>query len=163
MKNHETNTIKESWSYMNKINILDSLVLHDCVIEGLEWNENNLILYFENIDVLPTHPNNPYKVAKRGEQAKLTFKNCIATKIIRYDSNKPQNSDIIEMNLEDFIIDFEVLEVKRRNNDNNKLIYTVFGQCAFELNNDFGEFTLTFESVTVKWEKLKEDSWFVNF
>ncbi len=90
----------------NNINSdLDHLSLHDCIIEDFEWNNKELVLYFEYIDVLHTHPNNPYDTAKCGEHSKLTFKNCVISKVIRYDTSKvtkrisdASDTEIVDMN-----------------------------------------------------------------
>lgn len=151
---------------MNEVNYktdLDHLYLHDCIIEDLEWDGKDLILYFESIDVLPEYSNNPFENAKCAEQAKIVFKNCIATNAIKYGADKIKGSDVVKMNLQDLAIDFEILKVEYQNIIDKKYIYTVTGQCSFELNSDFGEFTLGFESIDVEWERLEEDSWFLDF
>ncbi len=140
---------------------LDHLYLQDCIIDNFEWAGKNLTLYFESVDVLSTHPDNPFDVAKCGEGASLIFKNCIATNVIRHDSDKPKNADIIKMNLEDLVLDFEILEVKYQSTMDGKPVYKFHGQCSYELNSDFGEFTLCFESVRAQWTELEADSWFV--
>ena len=45
-------------------NTLEYLSLHDCIIEAARIENGDLILDFEHIDVLSTHPLNPNGEAK---------------------------------------------------------------------------------------------------
>ncbi|WP_430883313.1 hypothetical protein [Fusibacter sp. JL216-2] len=97
----------------------------------------------------------------------MIFKNCKVTDVFRSDtSNVASTKDqsvLVKMSFEEFIIDFEVLEVKFQRSFDKKKIYKIFGQCAYENNSDFGEFTISFDSVDIDWSDLTEDSWFVGF
>lgn len=146
---------------------LDHLSLQDCIVDELQWDNGNLILYFESIDVLPSHPLNSNDMAKCAEDSQLIFKNCKVSNIIRYDSTNQTKADdepeAVEMAFDDFIIDFEVLEVKFERALGNKKVYKIVGQCAYDYNSDFGEFTITFDAVDIEWANLEDDSWFVDF
>lgn len=152
----------------NEVNSnLDYLSLQDCIVDDVQWENKDLILHFEAIDVLPTYPENPYDVAKCAEDAMLRFKNCKVSNVLQYESGESRDASdtakAVEMSFEAFIIDFEILEVKYQSSFDKKRIYKIFGQCAYEHDSDFAEFTISFDSVAIEWSNLEEDSWFVGF
>lgn len=152
----------------NEVNSnLEHLSLQDCIVDHVQWENKDLIFHFETIDVLPTHPDNPHDVAKCAEDATLRFKNCRVSNVLRCESSELEdaagNAKPVDMSFEAFIIDFEVLEVKYQSSFDKKRIYKIFGQCAYEHDSDFAEFTVSFDSVEAEWSNLEEDSWFVGF
>lgn len=138
---------------------LEYLNLQDCIIDGGQWSAKTLILHFESIDVLGEHPKNTYDIAKCAEDAQLIFTNCKVSNVQRIDDD----ANPIEMSFQDLITDFEIFDVTYQRDFDKKMIYKITGQCSFEHDSDFGEFTLTFDSVDIEWESLEDDSWFVDF
>ncbi len=56
-------------------NTLEHISFHDCKIIKTELYNNNLILYFDYLDILKTHPNNKTGKAKKTDNALLCFEN----------------------------------------------------------------------------------------
>ncbi|CAH1202267.1 hypothetical protein PAECIP111891_02099 [Paenibacillus allorhizoplanae] len=69
-------------------NKIDHLSLHDSVIDKAYVNENELILEFDHLDVLVTHPLNPYPVAKSSGKAAIIFELFEMVQSILYDTSK---------------------------------------------------------------------------
>lgn len=49
-------------------NTLDYLSLHDCMCKKLFFKENQLVFNMEWMEVLDTHPLNPFKTAHRSDE-----------------------------------------------------------------------------------------------
>jgi hypothetical protein len=152
-------------------NTLEYLSLHDCIIEAARIENGDLILDFEHIDVLSTHPLNPNGEAKYTGKASLMFKNFEVLKSFVYDtSNVHKNVIHVEedaskvcVDILNLAIDFEVLDLKKIDITETNYSYEFGGNCSSEFNSDFGVFILRFDSVLVCWNDLLEDAWFVGF
>jgi hypothetical protein len=151
-------------------NTIEHLSLHDCMIEDAKITNSNLILEFEHIDVLDTHPLNPYGVAKCTGKASLIFENYSVLQSHFFDTRGIKKRIIVEEDARktdvailDLTSGFEVLEVKRLEENNDFSVCKFFGECSNTLNSDFGEFTLKFKNVLICWDELNEDAWFVDF
>ncbi len=158
------------YKYISK-DTLEYLSLHDCIIQSTKFEKDNLTLDFEHIDVLPSHPNNPYDVAKYTGKASLIFQNCEVLKSFIYDTRFIKKSVIqvekdaqkVNIDIINLATDFEVLDMKMIEKNGISYVYEFGGNCSNELGSDFGVFILKFDMVLICWNELINDAWFVGF
>lgn len=152
-------------------NTLEHISLHDCIIKNASIEGGNLALEFENIDVLNTHPLNPYDVAKCSRKASLIFENFEVIKALVYDTrdvtkrkiNVEEDANITNVEISELAIDFEVLHLTEIEVTDKHFIFEFGGLASFKFHSDFALFVLKFDCVLVCWNELLNDSWFVDF
>jgi len=74
--------------YKIRFDTLDHISFHDRIIKQAEWENGNLLLYFDRIDVHRTHPDNNTGKAKQTDNALVCFGNVKATKSQWHDDSK---------------------------------------------------------------------------
>ncbi len=142
-----------SWKYQTTNNYFDYLDFHDCIVEDIKIEKDNVTIYFEFIYISKDRPLNPYKVAKSTDKCKLTFYCVKMIKAIIYiDDDKEkevQHTDLDGM---------EFLEVKQQLAD-QYLIYEIFGT-DWKTHN-FCSIKLKAKSFKLEWNEFTEDAWYV--
>ena len=139
--------------------MLEHLSLQDCIIDEIQESGKNLTLILESVHVMADHPQNSFNVAKTAEEVRLTFTNYKISDVKRTDDDLSP----VEIKFEDMVSDFEIFEVTYLRAFDKKKFYKFTGQCSFEHDSDFGEFVISFDSVSIEWDCLEDDAWFVDF
>lgn len=69
-------------------NTFEHISFHDCIIKQLEWDNGNLVLHFDWLDMLKTHPANDTGKAKQTDNALVCFENVKVIKSEWHDDAK---------------------------------------------------------------------------
>jgi len=152
-------------------NTLEYIHLHDCVISNVIISDAMLILEFRHIDVLPEHPLNYYYNAKCTSNAALIFEDFEVIESILFDTSGikkkhiivEQDADKISIDIKDPAMEFEVLLVEKKPEQEHYFIYEFHGIASHKYKSEFGMFTLKFNNVKVCRNELVSNSWFVNW
>lgn len=155
------------YQYVSK-NMLEQLSLHDCVIDKAYINENELILEFDHLDVLETHPLNPYPVAKYSGKAAIIFESFDLVQSILYDTSMvskkhikvEEDAEILDIDILELAQEFEVLKVDVKSKI-SPFVYEFHGTASLKYRAEFGSFIIECHSVKICWNELLEDAWFV--
>lgn len=151
-------------------NTIDYLSLHDCIIENAKIENNTLVLELGHVDVLDTHPNNPYSVAKCADNVLFHFEKFSVITSEFSDTSKVNkriiqkgDATVTQVEILKLANGFEVLQVKKLEENEGYNTYQFFGVCSKKFGNDFGEFEIKSQRVLIGWDELGDDAWFVGF
>lgn len=152
---------------VKSLNTLNYISLHDCIINHVEWQNDNLTIYFDWIDVMKTHPANCTGKAKRAYNTAIIFEHVNETYCFYYDLSRafeegkrinkqsytvPQDAEKFISTIAERCKNVEVDDANERREDNIN-----YWSCSCQ--NDT-EFEITFSNVWVCFNALSEDSWF---
>jgi hypothetical protein len=143
---------------------MNYLALHDCEINHAEWNGCDLLIYFDWIDVLKSHPCNDTGKAMIAENSALRFENVKVLKSVIYDMQRAidemkrtgrkscsaNEADIIETDIIELCEDFLVLQVGLTF-ENGRYVWNCMGD---------NEFTIECDHIMVCWNDFNGSAWF---
>jgi hypothetical protein len=147
------------------INTLDHVSLHDCIIKNVKFLEKQLIFSFDHIDVLPTHPLNPFEKPKYTDKAVVVFEDAIILESILFDTSNIRHLKAIvverdakkkEMDIIDLAENFEVSKCTQNDSKSDYLIEGF----SWKYQTEFGQFLISCKQVKVYWNELLADAWF---
>ncbi len=135
------------WKYRSQ-NTHDQLSLHDCSCGVFKVTEDKIIMEMEQMEVLATHPNNPYSKAHQSEEGIIEF----------YDVSDVQIETGTFINKA-----LEVLDFNSEKLDTGFQIH-INAIASSEGNTEEDFFSISFKcsSSSVMFNELKDESWFEN-
>lgn len=77
--------------------------------------------------------------------------------------NVSQDAKIIDVEILELAIDFEVLDLTEIEATDKYYIFEFGGQSSVNFHSDFALLALKFDCVLVCWNELLDDAWFVDF
>lgn len=143
------------------INTADHLSLHDCVCKRLCGKDSTLVFDMEWMEVLESHPDNPYDEAHQSGEGKIILKH--PSKIEgKIESANKENvlvfSNAGEIDIQNFeVLTFDVDELP------SGFKLRLYGLFSHNPNYDYIEIDLEFETSEVMFNELGEKSWFVDW
>ena len=146
----------EKW--LRNKNTIEYLSLHDCQCSRLYYADTTLIFEMEWMEVLATHPNNPFDKSYQSTKGKIILLNPVV-EIGRLLTDVSQRDESMS-NIEDVdISDFEVLDFIEESNSNEYKL-KLFGQFDAYSKYDFIQMSIKYSSSKVMFNELTEVSWF---
>lgn len=139
-------------------NTIEYLSLHDCQCSRLYHVDATLIFEMEWMEVLATHPNNPFDKSYQSTEGKIILLNPVVELGIFFTDASQRDESM--SNIEDVdISDFEVLDfIEEANGNEYKL--KLFGQFDAHPKYDFIQMSIKYSSSKVMFNELTEVSWF---
>lgn len=138
-------------------NTIEYLSLHDCQCSRLYHVDTTLIFEMEWMEVLATHPNNPFDKSYQSTEGKIILLNPVVELGIFFTDASQRDESM--NNIEDVdISDFEVLDfIEEANGNEYKL--KLFGQFDAHPKYDFIQMSIKYSSSKVMFNELTEVSW----
>lgn len=151
----------DSYKYFSK-NTLDHFSLHDCVCSRMYFNGSSIILDMEWMEVLSSHPNNPFIKAHQSKEGRLVLENPSLDKctLIPFDEKEKQSrklalNEIDVRNIE--VLSFDV----EADGDGYKLtLYGELDNCQGNAGYAFIDMIIRFSSSQDMFNELAGESWF---
>lgn len=151
----------DSYKYCSK-DTLGLFSFHDCVCSRMFFDGSNIVLDMEWMEVLPSHPNNPYDKAHQSKEGRIVLENPSLDKctLLPWDEKEKQ---IRELNLDEIDIrNFELLSFdEEKDEDCYKVM--LYG----ELDNGQGDTKYAFIDMIVRYSSSQDmfnelggESWF---
>jgi hypothetical protein len=146
-------------------NTLDHVSLHDCIIETVNFVEKQLTFSFDHIDVLPSHPLNPFEKPKYTGKAAVVFEDAVVLESILFDTSDIRHlkaiivetdAKRIEMDIIGLAENFKVSICTQNASDSG---YFIEG-FPWKYQTEFGQIMISCKQVKVYWNKLLADTWF---
>jgi len=150
-------------------NTLNFVSLHDCVIEEVSIENQNLIVTFEHIDVLSDHPMNNTGFSMYTGKAKVRFIDYEINESILYDTSglKGKRQIIVEedaheikLHISELLLDFEVLKNEELQVTEDFFIQRFDGLTSLKYNADFGYCIIKYKKLVIEWNEFIEKAWF---
>lgn len=135
-------------------NTIQHLSLHDCCCKKMYWKETTLILDMEWMEVLASHPDNPFEKAHQSGAGRIVLYDTVIVsgELINDDNSLPMDK-INEVK------DFEILDFDETIND-EKYELSLFGDSVYEPKADFIKMNIKYSSSQVMFNEPGEISWF---
>ena len=135
-------------------NTIQHLSLHDCCCTRMYWDGAILIFEMEWMEVLASHPDNPFDKAHQSGAGRIVLHDpfIVCGKLIDAD-----NQISIDESIE--VKDFEIL-VSDEITNNGKFELSIFGDSVNEPKSDFIEMNIRYSSSEVMFNELGGISWF---
>jgi len=145
--------LMDSYKYISE-NTIQHISLHDCCCSRMHWDESFFILEMEWMEVLASHPDNPFEKAHQSGTGRIILNEAVleSGELIKDDHRKAINT-INE------IKDFEILDFDEIIND-GRFELSLFGDSVREPEADFIKIKVSYPSSTVMFNELGELSWF---
>lgn len=149
----------EQWKYVSK-NTTEFLSLHDCECEHIYYADNRVIMKMDWMEILESHPNNMFPEAHQSGQGIIEL---VEPRIVEciYDKAGVQEgmSDVTQVDFRELeILKFEEIP-KEGGYENSMYMINASKQDVY----DNVSLTIRYKSSIVKFNELKDISWFVNF
>ena len=143
----------DNYKYISE-NTIQHISLHDCCCSRMYWDRANLIFEMEWMEVLASHPDNPFEKAHQsGTGAIVLYDPVIESGELTNGSN---SIPIIELNE---VKDFEIL-IFDENINNARFELSVFGDSVCDPKAEFIEMKINYSSSKVMFNELGDVSWF---
>ena len=145
--------LMDSCKYISE-NTMRHISLHDCCCSRMHWNGSSFILEMEWMEVLASHPDNPFDKAHQSGTGRIILNEAVleSGELIKDDHRTAINT-INE------IKDFEILDFDEIIND-GRFELSLFGDSVGEPEADFIKMKVSYSSSTVMFNDLGEISWF---
>lgn len=147
----------DSYKFVSE-NTIEHLSLHDCQCSRLYYMDSTLVFEMEWMEVLSTHPDNPFDNAYQSTKGKIILKNPIVElgKLITDDiQDDKMLLDIEKIN----IYDFEMLDFNEKISRNDRFL-TLFGILDEHPKYEFIQMKIKYSSSKVMFNELTAVSWF---
>lgn len=147
------------WKY-ESIDTVMHFSLHDCECSRIYNENNNLVMLMEWMEVLETHPDNPYSEAHQSGNGMIELLEC---EIIHLEHNIGEEKILIEsLNEIDFYV-FEVLDfdIEKVQSNYRAKIYMLKTRPQKQFEDISIE--LLFKKSRTRFNELNDVSWFVDF
>ena len=140
----------DNYVYISE-NTIRHLSLHDCCCSRMYWDKTSLVLEMEWMEVLASHPDNPFDKAHRSGSGKIVLHDPVIeyAELTDHDGRIPTNE----------IRDFEILVFDEIVND-DRYELSLFGDGVCEPKADLIQMTIKYSSSEVMFNELCEISWF---
>ncbi len=147
----------KSFKYISE-NTIQHLSLHDCVCSNLSYKNSSLIFEMEWMEVLSTHPNNPFDKAHQSGRGRIVLFDPIIGHG-NLDKWKSNDSTAIMLTEQKEIKNFEILEFNEEK-DKNGFVLSLYG--IFNNNSQFDsiKMKIRYSSSKVMFNDLNAVSWF---
>lgn len=148
---------------------MNLISLHDCNVETILIDGQNLSITFEHIDVLTDHPLNSTGKAMYTGTAMITFIDHEIVESFIYDTTGikgksrivvEEDARKIELHISELLHGFEVLKEEQLEKTDTYIIYRFDGLLFLKYNTDFGYFIIKCKKVIIEWGELLDEAWF---
>lgn len=135
-------------------NTVEHLSLHDCECSAMRFEGADLIFEVEWIEVLATHPDNPFPQAHQSGEGRIVLHGAVIERgeLVKDDENT-SIGDVAQVK------SFEVLSFDEERKDGGFEL-SLFGVFSGVEDADFIEMKIRYSSSTVMFGELGEVSWF---
>ena len=135
-------------------NTVEHLSLHDCECSAVRFEGADLIFEVEWIEVLATHPDNPFPQAHQSGEGRIVLHGAVIERgeLVKDDENT-SIGDVAQVK------SFEVLSFDEERKDGGFEL-SLFGVFSGVEDADFIEMKIRYSSSTVMFGELGEVSWF---
>jgi hypothetical protein len=150
-------------------NTLEFVSLHDCIVEDIKMDKENLVLTFEHIDVLSEHPLNDTGKSMYTGKAQIRFTYYQILESTLYDTSNIQgkNHIIVEKDakkkvipISELLTEFEVLTTEEVESKEHYFIHRFDGITSLKYRADFGYFIIKYKKLFIEWNELIDTAWF---
>ena len=139
-------------------NTIEHLSLHDCDCTAMQFDGGDLVFEVEWIEVLATHPDNPFPQAHQSGRGRIVLHNAVIEQgeLIKGDDDKTPITDASQVN------GFEVLSFDEERTDGGfeLSVLGIFSGFRGAEYADYIEMKIRYSSSTVMFGELGEVSWF---
>ena len=141
-------------------NTIEHLSLHDCDCTAIERDGEDLVFEVEWIEVLATHPDNPFPQAHQSGRGRIVLHGAVIEQgeLIKGDDDKTPIADVAQVK------GFEILQFDEERKDGGfelSLLGVFSGVKNAEY--DYIEMKIRYSSSTVMFSELGEVSWFEQY
>ena len=141
-------------------NTVEHLSLHDCECSAVRFEGADLIFEVEWIEVLATHPDNPFPQAHQSGEGRIVLHGAVIEQgeLIKGDDDKTPIADVAQVK------GFEILQFDEERKDGGfelSLLGVFSGVKNAEY--DYIEMKIRYSSSTVMFSELGEVSWFEQY
>ena len=138
-------------------NTVEHLSLHDCDCSAMRFDGEDLVFEVEWIEVLATHPDNPFPQAHQSGEGRIVLHGAVIERgeLVKDDENTPIG-DVAQVK------GFEVLsfDEERRDGGFELSLLGIFSGFRGAEYADYIEMKIRYSSSTVMFGELGEVSWF---
>ena len=135
-------------------NTIEHLSLHDCGCSVMRFDGDDLILEMQWMEVLATHPDNPFTQAHQSGEGQIVLHGA---HIERGELIKGDKSSPIDKTAQ--VKDFEILALDEEKRDGG-FVLSLYGVFSGADKPDFIEMKIRCSSSAVMFSELGEVSWF---
>ena len=147
------NGLMDSYKYISE-NTIQHISLHDCCCSRMHWDESCLVLEMEWMEVLASHPDNPFDKAHQSGMGRIILNEAVLESgELMKDDHRTAIDTINE------IKDFEILDFDEIIND-GRFELSLFGDSVRESEAEFIKMKVSYSSSIVMFNELGEISWF---
>lgn len=143
----------KTFKYTSK-NTIQHLALHDCFCARMYWDCTYLIFEMEWMEVLASHPDNPFEKAHQSGIGKIVLSDAVINSAALIDGDT-----IHPINKSDEINDFEILKFDEKCKETGYEL-SMFGDSVSNPSADFIEMNITYSESGVMFDGLCDVSWF---
>jgi len=140
------------------LDTVDQLSLHDCECSRLWFDGESLILDMEWMEVLSSHPDNPYDKAHQSTEGRIILTDPVilsGSLTVRGCQEDREIQTLEKLDLGGFeILDFD------GEPDGDRFRLRIFAAFSGSTELEYIELTLTYSSSTVMFSELTTESWF---
>ena len=138
-------------------NTIEHLSLHDCDCSSMQFDGADLVFEVEWIEVLATHPDNPFPQAHQSGEGRIVLHGAVIERgeLVKDDENTPIG-DVAQVK------GFEVLSFDEERKDSGFEL-SLIGVFHGVKDADYIEMKIRYSSSTVMFGELGEVSWFEDF
>lgn len=159
------------YKYVSK-DCMEHINLHDCSVSGYSIFGGDLVLKFEYIYVMHTHPLNTSGISKYTGEACILFEEYSAIDPVYYKYESiPGEKELryvgnVAVDFLTLLNRFEISSEESKIESDGFYNYKFFGDWWHEqtsqllYNCNFSEFHIKCRSITVFWNKFEGDAWF---
>ena len=151
----------DPYKYCSK-DTLDHFSLHDCVCSRMFFDGSNIVLDMEWMEVLSSHPNNPYDKAYQSKEGRFVLENPSLDKcaLLPWDETEEQTR---ELNLDDIDIkNFEILSFDEEEDEGGYklMLYGELDNRQSDNGYAFIDMVVRYSSSQDMFNELVGESWF---
>ncbi len=143
--------------------------MHDCVIEAISIEGQNLSLIFEHINVLSNHPMNNTGLHMYTGRAIIKFIDYELKESLLYDTSKVEGKKriIVEEDAQkvkipklELLVGFEILKSEELHVSEESFTQRFDGIASRKYNSDFGYCVIKCKKIVIKWNEFIDKAWF---
>lgn len=132
--------------------------LHDCQCSQMNYENSNLVLEMEWIEILGEHPENPYDKAHQSGEGRIEFNSTV---IINCEFDEKNITEKIENNKYFRIDNIEIMSFYEGSRLSEGYKYAKLS--AFTYDNKFIILEFIFKDSEIMWNNLNDESWFEDY
>lgn len=135
------------------LNTAKHLSLHDCICSRIYYEKNKLVLQMAWMDILCSHPKNPFAKAHQSGEGRIELVNP-ALRDIQFDESPIDHLNITEIAWERLeILDYDELEIQ---NGYEAHLFALIGNAPIHCLS----LSIAYQGSIVMWNQLNGESWF---